>query len=140
MSAFAYLPDFFTDPSQRLIRAWQENGGERDAEALGVTLELLWYAADRVWVQNVEARVAGRGAGTKALRALGELADAHGVTLLLYAKPFGRDPMSLEELVVFYRRVGFQPDDGVISPHTEYDFDGRAMLRPVVAPEHAPRR
>jgi GNAT superfamily N-acetyltransferase len=125
-----YLPSFFASPSERVVLAYTEQGIEGYAADLGVTLELLPLTSSGVWVQNVEAKMPGRGAGTRILRALGHLADEHGVTLLLYAKPFGEDAMTLDTLVAFYRKVGFQPDDGVVSPHPEYDFGGCPMRRP----------
>jgi len=61
-----------------------------------------------VHIDEVRALVPQQGAGTKAMRFLTDLADKHGVTLMLYPMPFGSAAMSRDDLVRFYRRHGFR--------------------------------
>lgn len=54
----------------------------------------------------------GRGNGSHMLKTVCELADRHGVELLLKATPFGRKPhrMTADGLADWYRRHGFIGD------------------------------
>src|ERR1700722_5160183 len=52
----------------------------------------------------------GKGNGSMMLRAVCELADRHGIEIVLRSLPFGRKPypLSREQLQVWYKRYGFE--------------------------------
>lgn len=103
------------DPSLRFERDLCVWGVASEFVSLGVSIETKVLGPDEVWLQNLEASRRGTGAGSRALAALAALADAHGVTLRLCAKPYGTDPMPPDVLVRFYERAGFVP----CAPHAE---------------------
>ena len=103
------------DPSLRFERDLCVWGVVSDLVSLGVSVETKVLGPDEIWIQNLEASRRGTGAGARALAALADLADAHGVTLRLCAKPYGTDPMPPDALVRFYARAGFVP----CAPHPE---------------------
>lgn len=95
--------------------------------ALGVSLETEVLGPDEVWIQNFKAQRQGGGAGTRGLALLCELADDHGVTLCLSAKPYGDAPMAPDVLVRFYARAGFAPS--IPHPDAPEVEDGLFMRR-----------
>lgn len=64
-----------------------------------------------------------KGEGTKALAMICELADAHGVTLDLFAMGYAKTPTA--KLIEWYRRFGFIPDPDSIGDEVE----GMDMIR-----------
>lgn len=72
-------------------------------------------------IETIQALSRRKGEGTKALRFLTDLADKHGVSLYLYAKPFGDEAMDLDDLVRFYRRFGFRQDEEGDEEEDEYE-------------------
>lgn len=72
-------------------------------------------------IETVRALSRRKGEGTKAMRFLTDLADKHGVSLYLYAKPFGDEAMDLDDLVRFYRRFGFRQDEEADEEEDEYE-------------------
>jgi GNAT superfamily N-acetyltransferase len=77
-----------------------------------------------IHIDEFQAVAKRQGAGTEALQFLTGLADKHGISLYLHARPFGHERMSLEELERFYRRHGFRADD-----EEEDDDEGTHMHR-----------
>ena len=72
-------------------------------------------------IETIRALSRRKGEGTKAMRFLTDLADKHGVSLYLYAKPFGDEAMDLDDLVRFYRRFGFRQDEEADEEEDEYE-------------------
>lgn len=112
LSAFD-APDPFLDaplldPSLRFERDLCLWGVASDFMALGVSIETRVLGPEEVWIQNLEASRPGAGNGSRALGLLCGLADEHGVTLRLCAKPFGQSPMTPETLARFYAKAGFE--------------------------------
>jgi len=94
--------------------------------ALGVSLDTEVLGADEVWIQNFKAQQQGNGAGSRGLALLCDLADEHGVSLCLSAKPYGDAPMALDTLVRFYLRAGFEPS----VPHPDApEVEGGVFMR-----------
>lgn len=60
-----------------------------------------------IWLDSIRAFDTSQGAGNKALKFVLELADKHGVTLNLFAEPFGERGLSRRDLVKWYERNGF---------------------------------
>lgn len=65
------------------------------------------HPINAVYIKAIQAVEAGKGHGKEALKMLCELADEHGVTLELNAKPFGQEHLSAKQLVAWYTRSGF---------------------------------
>lgn len=63
-----------------------------------------------VWIDSLRSFRKGAGNGSRALKDIIELADQHGVTLRLTAKPFdtGGNELDYKSLVQFYQRNGFR--------------------------------
>jgi hypothetical protein len=79
----------------------------RELEGCAVTLAL--DDGEAIQIASLEALEPGRGAGTRAIRRLCELADAHGVTLTLIADPFGKRPkITRAKLMHWYHGFGFR--------------------------------
>ena len=72
-------------------------------------------------IETLRALSRRKGEGTKAMRFLTDLADKHGVSLYLYAKPFGDEAMDLDDLVRFYRRFGFRQAEEADEEEDEYE-------------------
>lgn len=106
-----------TQPGQRLM-----NG------KVGVELVRDPVHPDVVHIENIRALETGKGHGPEALKALGAMADRHGVTLSLDAVPLEREGISAEKLRALYEQHGFVPAKGGL-------VEGRAMARPVSSRE-----
>jgi hypothetical protein len=94
-------------------------------ENLGVYVVLEPYGR----IVNIEWIMATRpkkGAGSKAMQFLTDLADHYGVTLTLYAQPSEDDTMDLDALTSFYLRFGFEFD---LDHEDEGMEGGEYMLR-----------
>jgi len=114
------------DPASRFEDDLARAGIVDALVALGVSLETEVLGPDEVWIQNLKAQRQGGGAGTRGLALLCELADDHGVTLCLSAKPYGDAPMALDTLVRFYLRAGFEPS----VPHPDApEVEGGVFMR-----------
>jgi hypothetical protein len=72
-------------------------------------VQLYRPCKDRVLVHRLWAVTRGSGAGSQILRILCELADLHGVEIVLRPLPFGAEPfpMSAGQLRDWYHRHGF---------------------------------
>jgi hypothetical protein len=65
-----------------------------------------------VHIQRFAADEPGKGSGTQAMGQLEDLADTHGTTLSLDAKPeAGAKPIPQDKLEAFYGNHGFEPTD-----------------------------
>jgi len=94
-------------------------------ENLGVYVVLEPYGR----IVNIEWIMATRpkkGAGSKAMQFITDLADHYGVTLTLYAQPSEDDTMDLDALTSFYLRFGFEFD---LDHEDEGMEGGEYMLR-----------
>lgn len=62
-----------------------------------------------VWLDSIRSFEKGTGAGSQALKYLTEMADRHGITLRLYARPFETEAPGLEQesLIMWYEQNGF---------------------------------
>lgn len=70
------------------------------------TVQFSPLAGD-VWVSELRALTTGEGAGTRALRAICQLADKHQVTLRLIPLPIGPVGPKARQLRNWYARFGF---------------------------------
>jgi GNAT superfamily N-acetyltransferase len=93
----------------------------------GVYVYCVAYVRDVAELRNVgvEGAPKGEGRGTAALEALFELADAHGVKILV--QPHGEKGFPTERLDAWYRRLGF----------SDCAQEGRLIYRP--GSRHVPR-
>ena len=103
------------------LDAWREAGAPVDGTARsyrfggGVTCRLRGRVMDdaSVVIQSLRAGRSRQGAGSAALRLICQVADTHGVTLVLDAIPFVTEAvpvaMSPAELAGWYGRFGFVP-------------------------------
>lgn len=85
--------------------------------SVNLTHDILNAEGTGVYLSTIHSFESGRGAGTKALQALTELADRHGITLTLNAVALGNQgslSASLDPLKQWYRKAGFRdvPDSG----------------------------
>ena len=117
----AFLRDLF-DASHPLPFERGERG-ERVLAASDVAVEVT-PRYDGIHIDRLHALSARKGAGTEAMRFLTGLADKHGLSLTLYARPFGDEKMDLDALVRFYRRFGFREDEDA-----DEDEEGTEMHR-----------
>jgi hypothetical protein len=92
----------------------------RTLEGCAVT---LGFEDDAIQIASIEALEPNRGAGTRAMLKICELADAYGVELRLIADPFkdknGRR-MKRADLMAWYERFGFvkrKPGSYVMKRH-----------------------
>lgn len=78
----------------------------------------------QVWIDSLRSFTKGAGNGSRALKNIIELADQHGVTLRLTAKPFdtGGHELDFKQLVQFYQRNGF------ITSRTTEDYKPSAEM------------
>jgi GNAT superfamily N-acetyltransferase len=93
-----------------LLAAWSEVSHDHP----NVDVWLKKVHGQKVELAEINANPRGQGFGTAALNALTELADMHGVFIVLYPEPsnFGR----LEE---FYNKFGFV--DGAVASQLVYE-------------------
>jgi GNAT superfamily N-acetyltransferase len=101
-AAEAFLRDLFDASYPNPL-----NPRERIFAGIEVTVEVSPLRGG-VHLDEVRALRPGKGAGTKAMRFLAELADKHGVTMTLFPMPFGDQKMDTDDLVRFYRKHGFR--------------------------------
>ena len=81
----------------------------------------------QIWIDSLRSFTKSEGAGSEALKDIITLADQHGITLRLTAKPFdtGGNELDFKTLVQFYSRNGF------ITNRTEEGYEpSAAMTRP----------
>lgn len=84
----------------------------------GTMIELSVDGAE-IHLSDIQSMKPKSGAGTKAMKALLELADNHGVRINAFAKAYANDEQFVtdtDELVKWYERLGFtvvdEQDDG----------------------------
>ena len=73
-------------------------------------VQLLWGRGRRITIHRLWSLQHGKGHGSMMLGSLCDLADRHGVEIVLKALPIGRKPypMSRDQLFEWYRRHGFE--------------------------------
>lgn len=107
---------FSSELDQRLGIGAQSNGEWADVALRdeaghgGVRVAYQLDGGDAMHLKTIESlEGAGRsGIPTRAMRAITELADKHGITVTLNASPFGERALSREQLRDFYRKFGFE--------------------------------
>lgn len=75
----------------------------------GAKVDLRLQGGNTAKLETLESMdTRGQGAGKKALKAITDAADEHGINLTLQASPFGENAMSSEQLRNYYRDAGFR--------------------------------
>jgi hypothetical protein len=121
-------------PSLRRTKAFVQEWHDRDMDRvfadMGARVDVSvgsGDAHDAVSLDSLEALTYRKGAGSRALRALLDLTDKHGLTVTLTAEPFSfgdaTDLISRDALVRFYKRFGFDFDESEGSPEWFEDED-----------------
>lgn len=91
-------------------RLWYRGG-----QAVASTI--LWVSGRYGYIRlhNITSLVRGKGYGTQVLTRLTTLADKHGVTICIRAKPAGDSPLNITELKAWCCRNGFKVErDGSV--------------------------
>jgi len=112
----AFMAEYtgFTHPhpfggGERLFGSRQPDATEAD----WVTLKLrAWDGHIHIEWMQVFPNAARRGAASRALKALTDLADKHGVQMGLHAKPVGGPKIPKVALKALYSKFGFATDSG----------------------------
>ncbi len=86
-------------------RLWISGG-----EAIATTILSVRGTNGYIRLHDITSLVRGKGYGTQVLTRLTTLADKHGVTICIRAKPDGDGPLNLTELIAWCCRHGFKVD------------------------------
>lgn len=90
----------------------------------GTAIELSRFG-NRVHISDIVGLQPGEGKASQSMRLLISLAQRHNVVLELIAKAYRDDRMSTEQLVQWYKRLGFQPMENL----DEIDIDDGVEMR-----------
>jgi len=73
-------------------------------------VQLIFHPPGAIKIHRLWTLKPGKGNGSTMLRAVCELADRHGIEILLKPLPFGRKPypMTREQLLAWYAKHGFE--------------------------------
>ena len=105
--------------TKAFVQEWNDLDMDRVFADMGARVDVSvgsGDAHDAVSLDSLEALTYRKGAGSRALRALLDLTDKHGLTVTLTAEPFSvrafpdPDLISRDGLVRFYKRFGFDFD------------------------------
>jgi len=117
--------------TKAFVQEWNDLDMDRVFSDMGARVDVSvgsGDAHDAVSLDSLEALTYRKGAGSRALRALLDLTDKHGLTVTLTAEPFsfgdGTNLISRSDLVRFYERFGFGFDEREGSPEWFEDEDG----------------
>ena len=116
--------------TKAFVQEWNDLDMDRVFADMGARVDVSvgsGDAHDAVSLDSLEALTYRKGAGSRALRALLDLTDKHGLTVTLTAEPFSfgdaTDLISRDALVRFYKRFGFDFDESEGSPEWFEDED-----------------
>ena len=129
--------------TKAFVQEWNDLDMDRVFADMGARVDVSvgsGDAHDAVSLDSLEALTYRKGAGSRALRALLDLTDKHGLTVTLTAEPFSfgdaTDLISRDALVRFYKRFGFDFDEREGSP--EWFEDEDEGYYPMVRYPHVP--
>lgn len=88
-------------------RLWISGG-----EAIATTILSVSGINGYIRLHDITSLVRGQGYGTQILTRLTTLADKHGVTVCIRAKPDRDSPLNITELIAWCCRHGFKVDRG----------------------------